>query len=356
MRDDSDFERFLTFVNLEEPDRVPLAELLADLDIIKAMAGKDTLDLEDYIKFHIKAGMDYVRVLADGRDAFFSSLISGRKEKTHSYSLYSEEATRTWAPEHQGLVKTAEDLEKIRSFDLSQIHASTAGKLRKILDRKYPKMGLMAGFGDVFTTTWMLTGFTDFCRDLYTNRGLIRSIYEKVSEVALHECKVLIEAGVDAVWPSDDIAHIDGTLISPKDLKEFFFPWLREVGKLAKKHSLPVVYHSDGDLTKVMDEIINCHVDAIQPIEPKAMNIVEVKERWGDRLALIGNIDLGYTLTLGTVEDVLREVKERIKHVAPGGGYAVGTSNTVTHYVKLENYKAMIDATKKWGRYPIRTI
>jgi len=354
LRDVPDFERFLTFVSLEEPDRVPLAELLADLDIIKAMIGKDVLDLEDYIKFHIKAGMDYVRVLADGREAFFGNLVSGRTEKVYEYSLYSEKTSRTWAPEHEGTVKTVEDFAKIESFDVSQIHASTAEKLRKILDKKYPKIGLMAGFGDVFTTTWMLRGFTNFCRDLYVNRQLIKKIYEKVSEVALHECKVLIEAGVDAVWPSDDIAHTDGTLVSPKDLREFFFPWLKEIGKIAKKHSLPVIYHSDGDLTEVMDDIISCHVDAIQPIQPKAMDIVEVKKRWGDKLALIGNIDLEYTLTLGGVEDVIRKVKERIKELAPGGGYAVGTSNTVTHYVKLENYKAMIAATKKWGKYPIR--
>ncbi|RLG98119.1 nucleoside 2-deoxyribosyltransferase, partial [Candidatus Bathyarchaeota archaeon] len=143
-------------------------------------------------------------------------------------------------------------------------------------------------------------------------------------------------------------------LVSPRDLKEFFFPWLREVGRIAEKNSLPMIYHSDGDLTSVMEDLIDCGVDAIHPIEPKAMNIVEVKERWGDRLALIGNIDLGYTLTLGTVDEVVREVKERIRDLAPGGGYAVGTSNTVTDYVKLENYKAMIAATKKWGRYPIR--
>jgi len=130
---------------------------------MKAMVGKEKLDLEDYIKFYRKAGLDYVRVLADGREAFFGSLISGRIEKTHRYSLYSEEATRTWAPEHEGLIKTPEDIEKIRSFDTSQIHASTAEKLRRILDKKYPKMGLMAGFGDVFTTTWMLRDFTNFC-------------------------------------------------------------------------------------------------------------------------------------------------------------------------------------------------
>jgi len=352
--DEPDFERFLTFVNLEEPDRVPLAELLADIDIMKAMLNKEILELEDYIKFYMKAGIDYVRVLADNRELFYGIVTLPKMEKRYRYSLYSEEATRSWAPEHEGPIRTEEDLERILSFDPSIIHASTAEKLRRILDKKYPKMGLMAGFGDVFTTTWMMRGFTNFCRDLYANRRLIRKIYEKVSEAALHELKVLIEAGVDAVWPSDDIAHIDGPLISPRDLREFFFPWLMEVGRIAKKNSLPVIYHSDGDLRLLMDDIIRCRVDAIHPIEPKAMDIVEVKERWGDKLAIIGNIDLGYTLTRGTIEDVVKEVKERIKQLAPGGGYAVGTSNTVTHYVKLENYKAMIETTKRWGRYPIR--
>jgi len=347
--DEPNFRRFLSFVNLEGSDRVPLAELLADADIKKAMLGKDTLTLEDDIKFHIKAGMDYVRVLADGRE-----FETGQMEKSHKYSLYSEQVTRSWAPEHEGLIKTREDFENFPFPNLTDIHASTAEKLRKILDRKYPRMGLMAGFGDVFTRTWQLRGFTTFCRDLYMDRRLAKRIYEKIAKISLHECKLLIEAGVDAVWPSDDIAHIDGPLIPPRNLREFFFPWLKQVGELAKSNGLPVIYHTDGDLTQIMDDIIDCHVDAIHPIEPKAMDIAKVKERWGHKLALIGNIDLGYTLTLGSVEDVAKEVKEKIRKIAPDGGYAVGTSNTVTHYVKLDNYRAMINATKKFGKYPIK--
>ena len=343
-----DFERFLSFVRLEEPDRVPLAELLADVDIKKAMLGREIETIEDDIEFHVKAGMDYVRVLADGR-----GFDTGKKEKSYKYSLYSEGATRGWAAEGEGLIRTRENFEGFPFPELSEIHSSTAEKLREVLDRKYPKMGMMGGFGDVFTRTWQLRGFEAFCRDLYSDRRLIKRIFRKISEISLHECKLLIEAGVDAVWPSDDIAHIDGPMVSPKDLREFFFPWLKQVGKLAKKHSLPVVYHTDGYLAQVMDDIINCHVDALHPIEPKAMDIREVKRRWGHRLALIGNIDLGYTLTLGTVEDVVREVKERIRELAPSGGYAVSTSNTVAHYVKVENYLAMINATRKLGTYPI---
>ncbi|MDO8686270.1 MAG: uroporphyrinogen decarboxylase family protein, partial [Clostridiales bacterium] len=89
-------------------------------------------------------------------------------------------------------------------------------------------------------------------------------------------------------------------------------------------------------------------------VEPMSMDINELKEIYGKRLCFWGNIDLGYTLTQGTPREVKSEVRERIRKLAPGGGYCVGTSNSVTNYVPLDNYKAMIEATFEYGRYPIR--
>jgi len=103
-----------------------------------------------------------------------------------------------------------------------------------------------------------------------------------------------------------------------------------------------------------MEDILNCHVDALHPIEPKAMDINELKQKYGDRLAFIGNIDLEYTLIRGTTRDVVILVRERIRDIAPGGGYTVGSSNTIPGYVKFENYITMVKTTKKYGRYPIR--
>ncbi len=89
-------------------------------------------------------------------------------------------------------------------------------------------------------------------------------------------------------------------------------------------------------------------------LDQLAERIVEVKRRYGDRLCLIGNIDLGYTLTRGTPEEVEAEVRERIRTLAPGGGYCVSSSNSVTEYVPFANYQAMRQAVLKYGKYPIR--
>ncbi|MGW8250995.1 MAG: uroporphyrinogen decarboxylase family protein [Anaerolineales bacterium] len=116
----------------------------------------------------------------------------------------------------------------------------------------------------------------------------------------------------------------------------------------------PLIFHSDGLLDQVLPDIIAAGVDALHPIEPKCMDIAAVKKAYGDRLALVGNLDLGYTLTRGTPQEVRDEVRYLIQNVAPGGGYLLGSANSVTNYVPLENYQAMLEAALDYGKYPIQ--
>jgi uroporphyrinogen decarboxylase len=84
------------------------------------------------------------------------------------------------------------------------------------------------------------------------------------------------------------------------------------------------------------------------------MDIVGLKKQVEGRLGLLGNIDLSYTLTRGTPQEVEAEVKKRIRDLAPGGGYCLSSANSIPDYVPLENYLAMRDAWLKYGRYPIQ--
>ncbi len=86
------------------------------------------------------------------------------------------------------------------------------------------------------------------------------------------------------------------------------------------------------------------------------MDIKTVKEKYGIRVCLWGNIDLVYTLTRGTPEEVEAEVKQRIKEVGQGGGYILGSANSITDYCKVENVIAMAKAVKKYGKYPIDLV
>jgi uroporphyrinogen decarboxylase len=158
---------------------------------------------------------------------------------------------------------------------------------------------------------------------------------------------------IGAITHPDDLAYSEALMIAPAHFRQYVFPFYRWSCNMVREHGLPNIFHSDGRLDSVLEDILACGFNALHPIEPKAMDITDLKKKIGDRVCLIGNIDLGYTLTRGTPREVEAEVKERIRTVGPGGGYCVGSANSITSYVPLENFNALRTAAMEYGRYPL---
>jgi uroporphyrinogen decarboxylase len=113
-----------------------------------------------------------------------------------------------------------------------------------------------------------------------------------------------------------------------------------------------VVKHTDGNIMPVIDMIVETGPDALNPLEPQAgMDIGRIKNEYGDRIALIGNIDCGYLLSEAPVEEVRRVTRETINIAAPGGGYCLSSSNSIHSSVKPENYMAMVQTLRQHGGY-----
>jgi uroporphyrinogen decarboxylase len=138
-------------------------------------------------------------------------------------------------------------------------------------------------------------------------------------------------------------------------MMEFVFPYLAGEVSLIHKLGLPAVLHSDGNVTMLMEDIVKNGFDGLQSLQPNAsVDIVAIKKIWGDRICLMGNLDLDYLLTLGNPREVEAEVKRLISEVAPGGGFILSTTNVLTRYVPPENALAMYLTAEKYGKYPIR--
>jgi len=98
--------------------------------------------------------------------------------------------------------------------------------------------------------------------------------------------------------------------------------------------------------------MVSTGIDGIHPLDPEAgMNIKEVKDKYGDRVCVIGNIDTGKLLSESTPEEVDKAVRDTIMEVAPGGGYIIASANSIHSKVKPENYLAMLKATRLYGNY-----
>ncbi len=344
-----DFERYMIALNCEEPDRVPLGEWHVDKLAKEGFLGRKIETLKDEVEFWEKAGFDYVSAASGILE---SAQAPNRMTGDEIQTKYGDKVKRAWAREHEGVITNWEQFEKFSWPSPDDFDLSKWGTFDKILPAGMKAVFL---FGRILTPVWMYMGTETFYYALQNNEELVGALFEKVKEIQYEIfLRVIEHKCVGAVLNNDDIAHNNGLMIHPKYLRQYAFPFYKKVGDVCRDKGLGYIFHSDGDCTMAMDELIACGYQGFNPVQPNAMDIVEVKRKWGKKLCLIGNINLDSTLTLGTPGDVKAEVHERIRTLAPGGGYMVASSNSITDYVPLENMKAMLEATLAFGQYPIK--
>jgi uroporphyrinogen decarboxylase len=330
---------FLKTLRREKVNYIPLAELGVHPKIKELFLAKKIEGLKDEVDFWYKAGYDYIKLQPK---ADFNSMKIG----LYNNVSYNDDGTifRKWASESNGLISNFADFEKYTFPTTSDFDYTNFEKVKSLLP---DGMGVIGQYGDIFTMTWEMMGFESFSISLFENEDLIKNLNDRLGELVLSMFEYFAQSDVvDAIWYSDDIAYTNSLMVSPQVLDKYFFPWLKRIGDLAKRYNKPLIYHTDGILYDVFDKIIECGVDAIHPIEPKAMNIADVKQRYGNKLCLIGNIDVDQ-LSRGSVNDIRKNVIKNIEEVGKDGGYCVGSGNSIPEYVKLENYIAMIETVKE---------
>jgi len=360
-----DFTRIRTALLCQgEPDRVPLAEGGIDIEVKSAFLGRPIKTLADEVAFWLAAGYDYVPIPSGIRLMFSMGFSADAGQQLGDrvagsvhfqrgrYGLYGDGfKERAWAEEHRGVIASRDDFARFAWPEPEDFDYSDWEQIGSLLP---PGMKAIAYQGWIFTPTWIMMGFETFSHALREDPGLVEAMFERIGDLQYRVFRKLLSYDcVGAIWMPDDIAYDTGLMVNPALLRRHVFPWFRRMGEDCAERGLPLIFHSDGDLTEVIPDIVACGFSALHPIEPKAMVIVQLKRDYGNQLCLMGNIDLGYTLTRGTPGEVEAEVKERLRAVAPGGGYCLGSSNSVPEYVPLANFNAMREAGFRYGRYPI---
>jgi uroporphyrinogen decarboxylase len=345
-----DFDNYLTALHCEEPKRVPLSEFNIDPSLMDQFMGKPVKTLQDLVDFRVVAGFDFV-VGTSGMFELFGKAGGIGTSSAKSQTSSGDERKRDWANEHEGVITNWEQFEKFQWPSAEDFAMSQWETFDKILPKG---MKAVLALGKIYTPVWMLMGLATFFDALKFNESLVEALFEKVGKIQFETClKVIEHPCIGAVFNPDDIAHNTGMLIDPKYLRKYLFPWYKKMGDVCKDKGLGYIFHSDGDNTEIMDDLVEAGYHGFNPVQPNCMDIEEVKKKWGKKLCLIGNINLDSTLTLGTPEDVRAEVYERIRTIGPGGGYMVCSSNSIPDYVPLENMKAMLSAAKEFGTYPL---
>lgn len=334
-----DFENLKNVLLCRDKKFVPLIELHIDEGFKEKFLSKKPLSLEDELRFSLEHCHDFILAA------------KGILKPAKTIGKQTEKDGMTWADEEDGLIRTAKDVENYDWMEPGSEDYSVFEDAKKILPKN---MKIIATGGKIFTATWMLMSFNNFCISTIENPDLVRKVFSKVGQIQFEVFKRIIEyETVGAFAAVDDIAYTEGLMISADILRENVFPWYKKMGQICNKKNIPFIYHSDGRIWEIIDDLLECGFNAIHPIEPKAMSIKEVSDKYLGRLCLLGNIEMD-TLIRGKREEVESLVLSNLENIAANGFYACGSSNTITSPMPLENVRAMVDTVRKYGRYPIK--
>ena len=144
-------------------------------------------------------------------------------------------------------------------------------------------------------------------------------------------------------FQGDDMGYKTATIFAPKFLNEYVLPWHKKIAQLAHDHGLVYILHSCGNLESIMEDLIeDVKIDAKHSFEDEIMPVADFKAKYGDRIAVIGGVDIDKICRLD--EPKLRAyVRNIIDECMPGGGYILGTGNSVANYLPLKNYLIVLD-------------
>lgn len=347
-----DWNRFLKAVRREgEPDRVPLCELFHDTEIINAVMQligwePDVLD-SDPEKARLRKRVAFWRLL--GYDYVVLSVIIPFKRR----QLFSDDLAplsrgqRGWVDEARGAIETREDYEKYPWPTPADADFSQFEFVETILPEGMKVMGLTGG---ILEWTMWIMGYEPMCYALQDDPELVKLVADRVGELIVAANKTLASMDmIGACWLGDDMGFKHATMISPAHLREYVFPWQKRLAEVAHAAGKPFLLHSCGNLTEVMDDLIDyVGIDAKHSFEDVIEPVTEAKHKYGDRIALLGGIDVDL-LARGTEEQVRARTQEVLEVCAPGGGYALGSGNSVANYVKVENFLAMLEEGYRFG-------
>ena len=195
-----------------------------------------------------------------------------------------------------------------------------------------------------------LMGYGTLCYALFDRRDLVAALSRRLLEIYRVILRRILQFDrVKLVFGSDDMGFRSGTLIGPDDLREFVLPGHKAMADMAHAAGRPYLLHSCGKLDAVMDDLLDdVGIDALHSFEDTIKTVEQTKARYGHRIAVLGGIDVDFLCRSG--EDAIRSrVRATLRKCQPGGGYCLGTGNSVANYIPLDNYLTMLDEGRRFG-------
>ena len=205
-------------------------------------------------------------------------------------------------------------------------------------------------FCSLFERAYMLRGFENIMEDMLLEEELLSALLDKITDFQIALAKRYVEVGVNCGRTVDDYGSQASLLISPHLWRKFIKPRLSKILDVYHNAGLPVIHHSCGNVTAILDDFVEIGINVLNPVQPAVMDMEVLSSSYGDKLTFFGGICNQTVMPDGNAESVDAHVKQQVKALGAHGRYVISPSNGVGADVPLENIEAYFTAAEKYRR------
>lgn len=326
-----DFRNLEAVLQKKIPSRPTLFEMFLNDRLYDKLAGetKGLTRMEKIVRAYDSAGYDYVSLhVSDYR------VVHDVHDGKDTISL------------NDHMISSREDFERMEWKGPGEYSMEEFYRLPEYLPEGMKVIPM--GPGGVLENVIKVLGYENLCTMLYDDPQLVEDVFEKVgsSLVELYRLSVNHDY-VGAILSSDDWGFNTQTMLSPKDMRKYVFPWHKQIVEIGHKAGVPVILHSCGNYDQVMEDVISdMGFDARHSYEDNIRPVEQAYEELRGRIAVLGGMDVDF-MVKASPEEIGERAGKMIAEGMKYGGYALGTGNSVPEYIPDEHYFAMIQAALK---------
>ena len=334
-----DFGFLLKVLRREVTERPVLFEMTPNVSVAQTFLGDKWLSDEqhcggqrNFMNAHRVLGYDYSVV-----PTWPYALVSGGNKRKKRDGALTRSLNEGW------VINNEESFEKYEWPTHNETQYERMGELAAYVPEGMKL--LLRSAGSVEEGMINLVGYENLCMMMYENLDLVQAIADRVGAFVVRHFELgLQHSFIGAALLSDDWGFKTQTLFPPKFLRTYILPWHKKVVDLVHKANRPIILHSCGQVETAMDDVIDiCKYDGKHSFEDEIIPVEQAYERWGDRIAILGGIDVDF-LCRKTPEEIFNRCRQMVESTMDKGGYALGSGNSIPDYMPRENYMAMLRA------------